>query len=145
MMTEMKGISYILQNITPKRYMTVIWRGNVIGVVKQAFSVVLIDELCRSTEIYDGIGLCWSICEYLMEINTTTFFTTHMHELCLLGATTKSFFLFCQSLLDFFRQISNCEVVNHEGGCEAKWRYCSVLWGERRFMLFLLSIGLFTL
>ena len=56
-------------------------------------SLILIDELCRSTNIYEGLALCTSICEYMLKrissneatseanCRTLVYFTTHLKEL----------------------------------------------------------------
>ncbi|XP_022081598.1 mutS protein homolog 4-like isoform X1 [Acanthaster planci] len=60
-MLEMREINYIVQNCTNK-------------------SLVIIDELGRGTNSEEGIGICHSICEYLLSLKAFTFFATHFME-----------------------------------------------------------------
>uniref|UniRef100_H3DJ20 MutS homolog 4 n=1 Tax=Tetraodon nigroviridis TaxID=99883 RepID=H3DJ20_TETNG len=62
-MLEMKEISYILHNISDR-------------------SLVIIDELGRGTSAEEGIGLCHSVCEFLLSLKAFTLFATHFLELC---------------------------------------------------------------
>ncbi|XP_065062866.1 mutS protein homolog 4-like [Rhopilema esculentum] len=60
---EMKEMNYILKNASDK-------------------SLIIIDELGRGTSVDEGIGICYSICEHLLQIKAFTFFATHFMELC---------------------------------------------------------------
>ncbi|KAN0001110.1 hypothetical protein ACTFIZ_000022 [Dictyostelium cf. discoideum] len=61
-MTEMKEISYILENTTES-------------------SLVIIDELGRGTSNMDGSSIAWSISEHLSMIGCYTLFVTHYKQL----------------------------------------------------------------
>lgn len=60
----------------------------------KANSLTLIDELCRSTNIYEGLALCFAICEHVLKkfhVNSNhkgnkmfVLFTTHLKELAYL-------------------------------------------------------------
>ncbi|XP_057289940.1 mutS protein homolog 4-like isoform X2 [Hydractinia symbiolongicarpus] len=62
-MLEMKEMNYIIQNISDN-------------------SLLIVDELGRGTGIDEGIGISYSICEYLISKKTFTFFATHFMEIC---------------------------------------------------------------
>uniref|UniRef100_A0A914ULJ6 DNA mismatch repair proteins mutS family domain-containing protein n=1 Tax=Plectus sambesii TaxID=2011161 RepID=A0A914ULJ6_9BILA len=66
-MVEMKDMSYILQHLTDK-------------------SLVVIDELGRSTSTEEGIGLSFAICEELILSSALVFFATHFLDLAILDA-----------------------------------------------------------
>lgn len=51
-----------------------------------ASSLVLIDELGRSTAVADGIGLCWAISEFLVQMHAYTLMATHYTPLRRLSA-----------------------------------------------------------
>ena len=61
-MLEMKEINYIVQNASGS-------------------SLVIIDELGRGTSADEGVGICHSVCEYLLCLKAFTFFATHFMEL----------------------------------------------------------------
>lgn len=56
--TEMKEVNYILRNVTDH-------------------SVVLLDELGRSTSNIDGIGIAWAVSEELLQKACFVLFATH--------------------------------------------------------------------
>ncbi|XP_072314112.1 mutS protein homolog 4 [Eucyclogobius newberryi] len=62
-MLEMKEISYIIHNVSDK-------------------SLIIIDELGRGTSAEEGIGICHSVCEFLLSLKAFTLFATHFLELC---------------------------------------------------------------
>ncbi|XP_043377566.1 mutS protein homolog 4 isoform X3 [Chelonia mydas] len=66
-MKEMKEITYIIQNANDK-------------------SLIIIDELGRGTSTEEGIGICYSVCEYLLSLKAFTLFATHFLELCHIDA-----------------------------------------------------------
>ncbi|PHZ13648.1 uncharacterized protein RHIMIDRAFT_236703 [Rhizopus microsporus ATCC 52813] len=61
-MTEMKETAYLLQHVTNS-------------------SVVIIDELCRSTSPNNAVGIAAAVCEELARTKAFCFFATHLHEL----------------------------------------------------------------
>uniref|UniRef100_A0A667XC79 DNA mismatch repair protein n=1 Tax=Myripristis murdjan TaxID=586833 RepID=A0A667XC79_9TELE len=62
-MVEMKEVSYIIHNVSDR-------------------SLVIIDELGRGTSAEEGIGICHSVCEFLLSLRAFTLFATHFLELC---------------------------------------------------------------
>ncbi|KAM9324666.1 mutS protein homolog 4 [Gastrophryne carolinensis] len=66
-MKEMKEITYILQNVNES-------------------SLIIIDELGRGTSAEEGIGICYAVCEHLLNSKAFTLFATHFLELCHLGS-----------------------------------------------------------
>uniref|UniRef100_A0A3Q2PPU5 DNA mismatch repair protein n=1 Tax=Fundulus heteroclitus TaxID=8078 RepID=A0A3Q2PPU5_FUNHE len=62
-MLEMKEIAYIIHNASDR-------------------SLTIIDELGRGTSAEEGIGICHSVCEFLLGLKTFTLFATHFLELC---------------------------------------------------------------
>nr|GMD65940.1 DNA mismatch repair protein MSH4 [Ipomoea batatas] len=61
-MTEMKETAFIMQNISKR-------------------SLVVMDELGRSTSSSDGFAMAWSCCEHLLALKAYTIFATHMENL----------------------------------------------------------------
>ncbi|KAK3734853.1 hypothetical protein QZH41_017561, partial [Actinostola sp. cb2023] len=61
-LVQMKEINYILQNATDK-------------------SLIIIDELGRGTSSEEGVGICFAVCEHLLNIKAFTYFATHFLEL----------------------------------------------------------------
>ncbi|CAN9502162.1 unnamed protein product [Ophioblennius macclurei] len=62
-MMEMKEVSYIIHNASDR-------------------SLIIIDELGRGTSAEEGIGICHSVCEFLLSLKAFTLFATHYLELC---------------------------------------------------------------
>ncbi|KAL7984983.1 hypothetical protein Chor_003553 [Crotalus horridus] len=62
-MKEMKEVTYIIQNANDR-------------------SLIIIDELGRGTSPEEGIGICYAVCEYLLNLKAFTLFATHFLELC---------------------------------------------------------------
>ncbi|XP_026875381.2 mutS protein homolog 4 [Electrophorus electricus] len=62
-MVEMKEVSYIIHNASDR-------------------SLIIIDELGRGTSAEEGVGICHSICEFLINLKAFTLFATHFLELC---------------------------------------------------------------
>ncbi|XP_061896650.1 mutS protein homolog 4-like isoform X1 [Entelurus aequoreus] len=62
-MLEMKEITYIVHNVSDR-------------------SLIIIDELGRGTSAEEGIGICHSVCEFLLNLKAFTLFATHYLELC---------------------------------------------------------------
>ena len=62
-MVEMKEVSYILKNATKN-------------------SLIILDEVGRGTSTFDGMSIAWAIIEYIAQkLKSTTFFSTHYHEI----------------------------------------------------------------
>jgi DNA mismatch repair protein MSH4 len=59
---EMIEMNYILNNFTDN-------------------SLILIDELCRSTSKDEGLAISMAICEHIIKSNAFILFATHLHEL----------------------------------------------------------------
>ncbi|KAI6238704.1 hypothetical protein M3Y99_00651800 [Aphelenchoides fujianensis] len=49
-------------------------------------SLIIIDELARSTATEEGIAICFALCEKLIETKSFVFLATHFLDLCLLEA-----------------------------------------------------------
>ncbi|OMJ25685.1 MutS protein-like protein [Smittium culicis] len=45
-------------------------------------SLIIIDELCRGTDEFEGAALCYSILTELMKSKAIIFFTSHFISLC---------------------------------------------------------------
>ncbi|XP_047183332.1 mutS protein homolog 4 isoform X3 [Scophthalmus maximus] len=70
-MLEMREISYIIHNVSDR-------------------SLIIIDELGRGTSAEEGIGICHSVCEFLLGLKAFTLFATHFLELCQLQSLYPS-------------------------------------------------------
>ncbi|XP_062863717.1 mutS protein homolog 4 [Trichomycterus rosablanca] len=62
-MVEMREVAYIIHNASER-------------------SLIIIDELGRGTSAEEGIGICHSVCEFLINLKAFTLFATHFLELC---------------------------------------------------------------
>ncbi|CAB1335221.1 unnamed protein product [Coregonus sp. 'balchen'] len=62
-MVEMKEVSYLIHNVSDR-------------------SLIIIDELGRGTSAEEGVGICHSVCEFLLSLRAFTLFATHFLELC---------------------------------------------------------------
>lgn len=40
-------------------------------------TLVILDELCRSTSCEEGTAIAWAMCERMIQTEATFFFTTH--------------------------------------------------------------------
>ncbi|XP_050351143.1 mutS protein homolog 4-like [Nymphalis io] len=63
-------------------------------------SLVIIDELCRGTNIEEGTSIAWAICEELLMSEAFTFFTTH--------------FIYLTRLQDLYYNVINCHTLVKE-------------------------------
>ncbi|XP_056009857.1 mutS protein homolog 4-like isoform X2 [Ostrea edulis] len=61
-MLEMKEVNYIIQNVGHR-------------------SLIIMDELGRGTSQEEGVGICHSVCEYLLGYKAFVFFATHFMDL----------------------------------------------------------------
>ncbi|PKA46451.1 DNA mismatch repair protein MSH4 [Apostasia shenzhenica] len=66
-MNEMRETSFLMQNVSPR-------------------SLIVMDELGRSTSSSDGLAIAWSCCEHLLPLKAYTIFTTHMEALSEMAA-----------------------------------------------------------
>ncbi|CAI9095768.1 OLC1v1031774C1 [Oldenlandia corymbosa var. corymbosa] len=82
-MMEMKEIAFILQNVTPR-------------------SLIVMDELGRSTSSSDGFAIAWSCAEHLLGLKAYTIFATHMENLSELATIYPNV-----KILHFFVDIKN--------------------------------------
>lgn len=89
-MLEMKEINYIVQNASNK-------------------SLIIMDELGRGTSAEEGVGICHSICEYLLRLKAFTFFVTHFLELTNIDSLYPN-------VENYFFEVQR--VFSTEGNCE---------------------------
>lgn len=61
-MMEMRETAFVMQNVSNR-------------------SLIVIDELGRSTSSSDGFAIAWSCCEHLLALKAYTIFATHMENL----------------------------------------------------------------
>ncbi|XP_052072312.1 mutS protein homolog 4-like [Mytilus californianus] len=91
-MVEMREINYIVQNSTDK-------------------SLIIIDELGRGTSAEEGVGICHSVCEFLLGIKAFTFFVTHFIELTNLDSLYPNVENYCFQIQRSFNTDWNCEKI----------------------------------
>ncbi|KAH3873387.1 hypothetical protein DPMN_036622 [Dreissena polymorpha] len=89
---EMKEMNYIIQTASSR-------------------SLIIIDELGRGTSVEEGVGLCFSICEHLLNTKAFTFFVTHFPELTTLDSLYPNVENYFFELQRMFSTEANCEKV----------------------------------
>ncbi|XP_060559607.1 mutS protein homolog 4-like [Ruditapes philippinarum] len=93
-MLEMREINYIIQTVSDN-------------------SLIIIDELGRGTSVEEGVGLCFSICEHLINTKAFTFFVTHFRDLTLLDSLYPNVENYCFEIHRSFSTEANCEKVTY--------------------------------
>ncbi|XP_065888856.1 mutS protein homolog 4-like isoform X2 [Dysidea avara] len=93
-MLEMREINYIVQNVTDK-------------------SLLIIDELGRGTSSEEGVGLCFAICERLLQTKAFTFFATHFMELTNLETLYPNVENYHFEVKHSFSEEGNCQKISY--------------------------------
>ncbi|XP_062517164.1 mutS protein homolog 4-like [Corticium candelabrum] len=76
-------------------------------------SLIIVDELGRGTSADEGLGLCHSICEYLLNLKAFTFFATHFLELTNLDALYPNVENYHFEVQRSFNTEGNCENLDY--------------------------------
>ena len=93
-MLEMKEINYIVQNASNT-------------------SLIIIDELGRGTSADEGVGICHSVCEYLLCLKAFTFFATHFMELTQIDRLYPNAENYHFEVQRYFSEESRCDKVSY--------------------------------
>ena len=95
---EAKDIAYIMNNIS-----------------NDSKSLILLDELGRSTSYIDGYGLAWSVIEYLQKTSVYTLFVTHfdLYQMSFMYPTIKCKCFIVDELNGELKYTYKMKEINH--------------------------------